>query len=108
MISKRLWWIELRAVRWQAATMIQNNYRAYRRWNIIPKMLKAARKEAATIIQKYMKGYALSKHLFMHIHQHKIHQNYIYFSGLNQKLEEYASKIIKTAYLKYKLRKTEL
>jgi hypothetical protein len=30
--------------------MIQHNYRAYRRWNIIPKMLKAARKEAATII----------------------------------------------------------
>lgn len=54
-----------------------------------------------------MKGYSLTKHLFLHIQQHKINQNYIYFNGLNKKLEEYATKVIKTAYLKYKLRKTE-
>jgi hypothetical protein len=70
-------------------------------------MLKAARKEAATIIQKYMKGYNLTKHLFLHIQQHKIDNNCEYFSDLKKKLYVHVVKIISINYLKYKLKKTD-
>lgn len=61
MMIQRLRWIKLRNSRLDAVLRIQRSYRGYRRWKIIPKLVKRRRENMRIMIQKYMKGYLLRK-----------------------------------------------
>ena len=63
--------------------------------------------KAATIIQKYLRGFKLTKHLFLHIQQHKIEQNYDYFNSLRNNLVLYTVKKLQLIYLRNKYKRIE-
>jgi len=107
MIIKRIWWIKTRELRTKAASMIQKNFRLFRRWNVIPKLMRSRKNNSAEIIQKYLKGYIVSRRLYHQIQQNKIDQNYNFFSDLRHRLEQSAAKTIKLYYIRYKIKKVE-
>ena len=57
MSIQRKWWTETRERRRAAASMIQRNYRIFRSASIIPMLVKAKKNQAATICQKFTRGY---------------------------------------------------
>ena len=68
--------------------MIVKNYKAYRRWNVIPKILNIRKNDNATIIQKFLKGFLVYNRLNRKIKNNKITTNFIYFVELRKKLED--------------------
>ena len=107
MINKRLWWISTRQRRTDAAKMIQKNFRLFRRWNVIPKLMRARKHNSAAILQKYMRGYLISRHMYHQIQQNKIDSNYGYFHSLKSRLEHTAAKTITLFYFRFKIRQAE-
>ena len=87
--------------------MIQRNYRAYRRFRILPKLLRKRKEDATILVQKFIKGYAMRKKVMNAIVTKKIDANYVYFEELRSKLEVYAYNIISLHWLRYLGRKID-
>eukprot|EP00356_Strombidium_inclinatum_P007770 CAMPEP_0170509988 /NCGR_PEP_ID=MMETSP0208-20121228/65516_1 /TAXON_ID=197538 /ORGANISM="Strombidium inclinatum, Strain S3" /LENGTH=230 /DNA_ID=CAMNT_0010793401 /DNA_START=2213 /DNA_END=2905 /DNA_ORIENTATION=- len=68
MSIKKKWWTSIRDTRNGAASKIQKNYRSYRRWNIIPKIMRIRKENAALVCQKLLQGYRIWKGWYMSIH----------------------------------------
>jgi len=57
MCLKRRAFLKIQKKRTDAVNLIARNFREYRRFNVIPKILKKRKNENATVIQKFLKGY---------------------------------------------------
>ena len=62
-----------------AAKMIQKNYRGYRRWNVIPKIMRRRKYNAAETIQKIMRGFKVRVAMYRNIQDNKLNNNFNYF-----------------------------
>jgi len=55
--------------------MIQRNYKEFRRWRTIPRMLLNRKKFAATKVQKFIKGYLIRRDFYKNIVENKLKLN---------------------------------
>jgi len=69
--------------------------------------MRSRKNNSAEVIQKWMKGYLVSRNLYHQIQQNKINQNYTYFNDLRGRLEENAVRTIKLYFLRYRIKKVE-
>jgi len=65
-----------------AAEMIQRNYKEFRRWRTIPRMLLNRKKFASTKVQKFIKGYLIRRDFYKNIVENKLMLNQVYFDQL--------------------------
>ena len=105
MIIQRLRWIKERTKRLDAVCRIQRSYRGYRRWRIIPKMLRQRKERNCIIVQKHLQGYLARKRFVRDIHELKIQTNMAFFTDLREKLYKNSCDIISLHWLRYMVRK---
>ena len=71
-----------------AARKIQHLWKRYRLFSMIPKALKARKNMAASLIQRYVKGYIGWRGINRIIREKRLKANFEYFSVLREKLVE--------------------
>lgn len=67
MVIAKIWFHRVIEGRHEAAARIQRNYKEYRRWRTIPKMLLMRKRNAAIHITKVMKGYGVRRVFYKHV-----------------------------------------
>ncbi|TNV82180.1 hypothetical protein FGO68_gene233 [Halteria grandinella] len=73
-------YLKLSQLRLYAVLMVQRKFRDYRRHTIVPRMLKQRRDNAASTVQKYMRGYLVNKEWTLLKKKKRIESNYVHFA----------------------------
>ena len=113
MIINRIWWIGVvspffalfllifdilktqHALWIEAARMIQKNFRNYRKWSIVPKVMKMRKINCARTLQKFMRGFVSRKLMYKDMQENKLDSNLHYFDELRERLVYQATRAIK-------------
>ena len=78
------------SIRNAAARRIQHLWKKYRIFSMIPKALKARKNMAATLVQRYVRGYIDFTNIRTIINQKKLKENLEYFGKIKFTLESNA------------------
>ena len=103
----RAWFSLISNIRRVAVTKIQRTWRVYLRLRVWPEMLKANKDQAATVLQKRMRGYSVRKQYWQDISMNRMKLCFEYFGEMQDNLQKDAAKFIAYHMAKYAKRRIE-
>ena len=103
----RAWFSLISNIRKVAVTKIQRMWRVYLRLRVWPEMLKANKDQAATVLQKRMRGYSVRKQYWQDISMNRMKLCFEYFGEMQDNLQKDAAKFIAYHMAKYAKRRIE-
>ncbi|CDW79419.1 UNKNOWN [Stylonychia lemnae] len=89
----------------KAANRLQQFWKRYHMWQLIPQALLHRKTQAAIRVQKYLKSFIAHKKIFQQLTQFKFDTCFSYFSELRVKIVENAQILIAYHWRKYKKNK---
>lgn len=87
--------------------MIQRNFREYRRFKIIPKLLNQRKRDRITLIQRTVRGFMVWRKWQKKLKEARVKRHHSYFNVLRDRIENHAGNVIKIYWFRYLIRKLD-